>query len=220
MRTIHLVRHGEVHNPEHVVYADLDGFGLSERGRRQANAAGAYLAARDIIAIVQSPLQRAVETAAIIAGAVPVPCETDDRLTEWKIGRRWAGIAWEDLPERRPGELEAYLKHPVSLPFCPEPLSTVATRVAAAIGAALERHGAHEIVFVSHQDPVQAALLTLTGESLDGLHADKPRHGEVITLTSPDTEPSGLWEVAERWAPEQGGAFPPVAGDARSPDGR
>ena len=48
MRTIHLIRHGEVHNPDHVVYADLDGFGLSELGRQQARAAAARLAETDV----------------------------------------------------------------------------------------------------------------------------------------------------------------------------
>jgi broad specificity phosphatase PhoE len=220
MRTIHLVRHGEVHNPQHVVYADLDGFGLSEVGRNQANATGAYLAGRDVAAIVHSPLQRAVETTVEIRRFVDAPLETDDRLTEWKIGRRWAGIVWEDLPARRPGELEAYLEHPAALEFCPEPLSTVATRFAAALGAALERHPERELVFVGHQDPVQAVRLALTGGNLDELHVDKPRHAEVITLDSPQREPSGRWEEVARWAPVQARVFPPVDGGAPPSDGR
>ena len=43
-RFLHLVRHGEVENPDHVVYADLAGFGLSGRGVSQAEAAADYLA--------------------------------------------------------------------------------------------------------------------------------------------------------------------------------
>ena len=54
MRTIHLIRHGEVHNPDHVVYADLDGFGLSELGRQQARAAAARLAETDVCAVVHA----------------------------------------------------------------------------------------------------------------------------------------------------------------------
>ena len=36
---VHLVRHGEVHNPAHVLYGRLEGFGLSDLGHRMAAAA-------------------------------------------------------------------------------------------------------------------------------------------------------------------------------------
>jgi broad specificity phosphatase PhoE len=64
---IHLVRHGEVYNPQQVFYARLPRFGLSQRGREQAQAAGAYLAQHPIAALFSSPLLRARQTAQIIA---------------------------------------------------------------------------------------------------------------------------------------------------------
>ncbi len=67
--TIHFVRHGEVHNPDGVLYARLPGFRLSERGREQAQAAGAALRAVPLAALFSSPQQRAQETAALIAAA-------------------------------------------------------------------------------------------------------------------------------------------------------
>jgi broad specificity phosphatase PhoE len=217
MRTIHLVRHGEVHNPDHVVYADLDGFGLSDRGAAQAEAAGAFLRGEPIAAVVHSPLQRAVETAQAIAAACAATIEPDPDLTEWLIGRRWAGVVWEDLPSRFPGELEAYLEHPADLPFAPEPIGTVAARMGTAIGAALERHHSGGLVVVSHQDPIQAVRLALTGRELATLQQDKPQHAEVITLLRTDDATPPAWEERSRWAPQQGGAFPPVAGSEPLP---
>ncbi|MDJ0961309.1 MAG: histidine phosphatase family protein [Acidimicrobiia bacterium] len=210
MRTIHLIRHGEVHNPRHVVYADLDGFGLSDLGRRQARATAERLTDADVSAIVHSPLQRAAETAREIAAATAVPLEIDDRLTEWKLGTRWAGVVWEDLPERFPGELESYLATPTDLAWSPEPLSTVAARFTAAVGAALDRHPDGAIVFVSHQDPVQAGRLALLGRGLGGLQQEKPAHAEIITLSAPDPTRAEPWREVARWAPDQGSAFPPV----------
>lgn len=67
--TIYFVRHGEVHNPDSVLYARLPGFRLSERGREQAQAAGAALRAAPLAALFSSPQQRAQETAALIAAA-------------------------------------------------------------------------------------------------------------------------------------------------------
>ena len=61
--TIHLVRHGEVHNPDDIYYGRIPGYRLSERGREQAAAAGKFLAKRRLAAIYASPQQRAQETA-------------------------------------------------------------------------------------------------------------------------------------------------------------
>ncbi|MDT7721991.1 MAG: hypothetical protein QOE94_3002, partial [Mycobacterium sp.] len=63
---VHLVRHGEVYNPEGVLYGRLPGFSLSDKGIQQAQAVAESLADRDIVAVIASPLQRAQETAAPI----------------------------------------------------------------------------------------------------------------------------------------------------------
>ena len=206
-RRIHLVRHGEVHNPDHVVYADLDGFHLSTRGTQQADAAGRHLAERPLAAIYASPLHRARQTAEAIARPHGLDVTIDDALTEWLIGRRWAGVVWERLDDVFPGELQAYLEHPTDLDFCPEPISTAAVRFAAVVGAATALHPVGEVAFVSHQDPVQAARLSLTSRPLTTLQQDKPGHAEIIELESAE---DGHWQEVSRWRPPQGDHFPPV----------
>ena len=64
--TVHLLRHGEVHNPDGVLYGRLPDFHLSERGQLMAQRAAAALANRDIAVVTASPLDRAQETAAPI----------------------------------------------------------------------------------------------------------------------------------------------------------
>ena len=209
-RHLHLVRHGEVENPNHVVYADLDGFGLSARGVAQADTAAGYLASAPVAIVVASPLQRARETAeAIFTAHRNARFEVDERLTEWKLGSRWAGTVWEDLPDRFPGELEAYLANPDDLPFAPESLDDAARRVAAAAEAAFASLPDGDVVVVSHQDPVQAGRLHLTGRSFDNFHERKPGHAAVITLAQ-RTAPEAGWHRTDWWEPEQGPAFPPV----------
>jgi broad specificity phosphatase PhoE len=68
---IHLVRHGEVHNPSRVLYGRLPAFRLSELGERMARAAADDLVGRDrpIGALYASPLQRTQESAAPVAAA-------------------------------------------------------------------------------------------------------------------------------------------------------
>lgn len=195
--SIFLVRHGEVRNPDHIVYADLPGFPLSVTGRAQAAEATVYLPHGSTV--VASPLERAVETARIIADGTESRVVVDEALTEWGLSSRWAGQVWERLDETFPGELNAYLKHPERLPFSPEPLNDLARRVSQAIRS--RRDGSTgPLIFVSHQDPIQAARLSLTGRPLADLNGDKPAHAEVIELT---VTPNGPWIEQGSWVPAQ-----------------
>src|ERR1700733_628981 len=79
---VHLLRHGEVHNPNHVLYGRLPGYHLSANGRMMAVAAADYFEGRPIAAVFASPLERAQETAQPVADRLGVPITTDDRLIE------------------------------------------------------------------------------------------------------------------------------------------
>lgn len=82
--TLYLIRHGEVHNPEKILYGRMPNFGLSVTGREQAAAAGRALADVSLDALYASPMQRAQETAAIIRESHPqaLLIQTDERLNE------------------------------------------------------------------------------------------------------------------------------------------
>jgi broad specificity phosphatase PhoE len=209
---VHLVRHGEVHNPGHVVYASLPGYRLSDTGVAQAQAVGRYLRSAPIVAVWSSPLERAIATAESIATHHDLPILVDEALTEWRMADDWAGIAWEELPTERPGELEAYLEHPLDLPFARESLQALAGRMRAAVTALAERYDG-DVAVVSHQDPVQAARLSLTGRDLASQHRDKPEHGTVVTL-----KPGTPWTELTAWAPEQAEQFPPLGSPGRHLD--
>jgi broad specificity phosphatase PhoE len=88
--TVHLVRHGEVHNPEKILYGRLPGYGLSETGRVQAKRVAEHLGGADVTALLVSPMQRAQETAEPVAAALGLEPVTEDRLIE-------AGNAFEGL---------------------------------------------------------------------------------------------------------------------------
>jgi broad specificity phosphatase PhoE len=194
---LHLVRHGEVLNPQELVYADLPGFPLSPLGREQARAAARHLADSGTTAVVSSPLDRAVETAGIIADALDLTVTIDPRLTEWDLARRWAGVAWADLPTAFPGELESYLDHPHDLPFSPESIAAVAERMAEVVHDLGRAHPGGIAVAVSHQDPVQSLRLCLRGLPLELLPDDPPPLASVTSLEPGD--PS--WAEVSRWAP-------------------
>ena len=87
---VHLLRHGEVHNPEKVLYGRLPGYRLSETGEAMALAAAEWLTDKGLTHVLSSPLERARQTAAPIAGKLDLPVEIDDRLIE-------AGNAFEGM---------------------------------------------------------------------------------------------------------------------------
>ncbi|MFP5299193.1 MAG: histidine phosphatase family protein [Actinomycetota bacterium] len=161
--TIHLVRHGKVENPKGVIYGRLPGFGLSELGQRQAAAAAQRLAERDIGAVWSSPLERAQETAAIIAEPHGLDIVTDLRLIE-------SGTSLEGIGRT----IGAFMRSPrhwwaLRNPFKPswgETFSEIRLRMLEAVEEALRDAGGREVVIVSHQTPVQVARLALAKRSL------------------------------------------------------
>lgn len=199
---VHLVRHAEVDNPDHLVCGSLPGFDLSPHGLEQARRAGRYLGPRPVVAIWSSPLQRALRTAEEIAARSGVPVRVDPDLTEWSLMDRWRGHAWDSIPNLFPGELEAYLDHPEELGFVDEQLNEVAERASAVARMLDVEHPHGDVVVVSHQDVVQAARLHLTGASLSMLHDEKPSNGGVVTL-----RPGTTWREETTWGPTDSPRF-------------
>jgi broad specificity phosphatase PhoE len=209
---VHLVRHGEVENPDHIVYADLQEFGLSATGVAQVRETASYLSSRPIGAVCSSPLTRAMETAAVIASLHQIEVDIVDELTEFGLSTRWRGRRWEELDDCFPGEVDAYLDHPENLPFSSESLEAMADRMEVAIRSLGKAHPGAEVVVVSHQDPIQAARLAMTGRPLSSFWEAKPEHAEVITL-----QPGTPWREIANWGPPiESGQFPPGTRDSNS----
>jgi broad specificity phosphatase PhoE len=114
------------------------------------------------------------------------------------LADRWAGHRWDTLGSDFPGELESYLSDPMDLSFTPEPLDDVADRVCTVVRRLEESHPHGDVVVVSHQDPIQAARLRLTGRRLTSFHDDKPAPAGVITL-----RPGAAWTEETSWAPDE-----------------
>lgn len=193
---VHLVCHADVDNPESVVEGSLTGFGLSPHGLDQARRIGRYLGPRAVVAIWSSPMEHSLRTAEEIAARSSVPVRVDDDLREWSLAERWQGNAWRSLAEEFPGELDQYVEHPHDLDFVDETLAQVAERTSAVARRLDEEHPHGDIVIVSHQDPIQAARLLLTGSDLSHLHEDKPSSATVLTL-----RPGVTWVEETVWKP-------------------
>ena len=156
--TIHLVRHGEVENPKGVIYGRLPGYNLSERGRRQAEAAAERLEDADVGTLWASPLERAQETAQAIAERHEIEITTDDRLIE--SDSTLEGISRNVLALFRSPRHWWALRNPLS-PSWGESFSAIRDRMLQAIVEAFIEADGREVIVVSHQTPVLVARLAL-----------------------------------------------------------
>ncbi len=177
---VHVLRHGEVHNPKGILYGRLSGFGLSVTGQAQAQAVARSLRDHDIALVVASPLQRAQETADPIATQHGLLIRTDDNLIE--AGNTFEGlrVAARDGALRKP-------RHWLKLrdPFTPswgEPYLQIAHRMLAAVNKARVEAAGREAVLVSHQLPVWTLRRFLQGQRL--WHDPRRRQCSLASLTS------------------------------------
>ncbi len=177
---VHLLRHGEDHNPTGILYGRLPGYRLSERGQAMAQRLAETMAKRDVRHVISSPLQRAQETARPIAAVLGLEVGTDDRLIE--AGNKFEGMTFGvgDGSMRRPSHWR-HLWNPFR-PSWGEPYAEIVPRMQGAIDAAREQAAGGEVVLVSHQLPIWTIRSHLEGRRL--WHDPRKRQCSVASLTS------------------------------------
>ncbi|HPT94503.1 MAG TPA: histidine phosphatase family protein [Microbacteriaceae bacterium] len=190
---VHLVRHGEVFNPDRVLYGRLPNFRLSDSGRRMALAAAEYVRAleRPVTELVSSPLQRAQESSEPFAELFALTPRIDERVIEptnvfegKQMKRALRNpLNWWHL--RRP-----------SVPSWGEPNAQIAARMADAMDAAWRGVDDGDVVIVSHQAPIWITHLHVAGERLT--HDPRSRRCALSSVTSFERTADGVgWtEVA------------------------
>ncbi|MBO0817872.1 MAG: histidine phosphatase family protein [Actinobacteria bacterium] len=204
---VHLLRHGEVANPRHVLYGRLPGFHLSEEGQLQAKAAARHLAGHDVTALFSSPLERAQETAAALSEQDGLPVTLDDRLIE--AGNHFEGLTFGvgDGSLLRPQHW-SQLRNPFR-PSWGEPYRDIADRMLAAMATAAVSARGHEAVCVSHQLPIEVVRRWVECRRL--WHHPSRRRVALASVTSftyTDDQVTGLgyWEPSAAGAPGPAGA--------------
>ncbi len=161
--TVYLIRHSDVQNPHNVLYGHLDGFPLSDLGRRRADALGRRLRDSGINRIVSSPLERARETAGIISSSLPVEVavEIDPNLRESEFSRYLQGVRFWMIPLLRP----RWYLHKMRRGIMPgdEAIGDLGGRVLDVARRVVAQTPDSTIALVSHADPLQAAWILLDG---------------------------------------------------------
>lgn len=179
---VHVCRHGQVYNPDHVLYGRQPGFGLSDRGRQMADRLGEFFADLPITHLRVSPLQRARETIAPVAARHPeLELVVDDRIIE--AANTLEGQSFGRYNQRLllPGNLR-HLYNPFR-PSWGEPYRHIAARMQAAIlDAAVTAGPGGRAVLVSHELPIWMARLDAEGRSL--VHNPAKRQAHLASVTT------------------------------------
>jgi broad specificity phosphatase PhoE len=187
-QTIHFVRHGEVHNPEKILYGLQPGWRLSDRGNEMAAVIGEWSAKLDLGAIHSSPLQRAQETVAPIIAKHKLSLTTDKNLIEAS-----------NIFEGKKFELgSGVLLHPSSWrylynPWKPswgEPYDQIISRMLKGLFAARDAAGGKDAICVSHQLPIWILRSAVEGRRL--LHDPRKRECTLASVTSFEFDKEGM----------------------------
>ena len=186
--TVHLLRHGEVHNPDGVLYGRLPEFHLSDLGQQMARTLAEHFSERaaqgaKIVHLAASPLTRAQETAQPISEALGLEIATEARIIE--AANYFEGIQVSKSEILKPKHWPM-LRNPLR-PSWGEPYKQQAARVTAAVQDARRRavelggDGA-EAILVSHQLPIWATRLSAEGKPL--WHDPRKRECTLTSVTS------------------------------------
>ena len=153
-----LLRHGDTRlSPEHR-FSGLCDLPLSASGTRQARAAACRLAAGSPIdVVVSSPLRRALQTAAIAAGALGLSALVEEDLRETDFGA-WEGLTLAEIQQRWPAAAAAWRHDPGQAPPGGESFCETARRVNRACDRLLREHGGKSVLVVSHITPMKILL--------------------------------------------------------------
>lgn len=175
MTVLYLVRHGSSVE-QGLIRGRLPGYPLSEKGKEEARLAAEFLADRNITHVYSSPLQRAFQTAEIIAQQKGLKVKKAEQLNEWHVPE-WEGKYFSQIRKR---QLLTYALRPTRLNVSGESLRGVGERIANFCRAVAGL--GKEIVCVSHRDPILAGKLALCGRGLNWLNLEKCRPGSVTVI--------------------------------------
>ena len=184
---VHLVRHGEVDNPDRILYGRLDGFELTDRGHRMAERVATFFGPSPIARVISSPLIRAMQTATPIAEAHGLDVEIDDRLIEGTNAFQGGRVSAKRILGTP--SLWPLLRHPLR-PSWGEPYRDIASRMMAAMDDASASVESGEVVLVTHQLPIWMVHRHIAGVPLP--HLPGSRRCTLASVTSFQKE-QGKW---------------------------
>jgi len=178
--TIYLVRHGEVKNPDKLIYGRLPRFSLDKRGFVQAEKLAEYFKKIKLDAVYSSPLLRSRQSARAVLKYQPeLKIHYSKKLLEIN-NKIWEGIV---STERDPKLVKIYRDAPTKIKTNGlESALDLAKRMSEKINQIINKHKGGKIAIFSHADSIRAATLYYEKKNLDLLHEKICTNASITTL--------------------------------------
>ena len=194
MTELWLVRHGQTDwNVVRRFQGNSDTL-LNDTGIAQAQTLAATLDGQSFAALYASPLQRAYQTAEVLADHLQLSIQTDDDLVEACHGD-WEGMLWTDIKVQYPKLLSQRSVDPVYTrpPGDGETVAEVAARMTAAATRIAQRHPQEKVLIASHGLSLAALICCARGVSLKEVFDYIPKNTQVEKIH---------WDAGESRCPE------------------
>lgn len=180
--TLYFIRHGEVFNPDGILYGRLPNYHLSEKGKNEIKKTAQFLKNKPITQIYASPLERAQETATILNEVLNLPrIYTSEQILE--IQTSYQGTPYEGMDKTQ----DLVYTRPLSP--TDETLPQIAERMLGFAKELIKKYPGEHIVACSHGDPLMALMGIIKGIPLKTemlKHGVYIKHGEVFQITDTD----------------------------------
>ncbi|MCD6311003.1 MAG: histidine phosphatase family protein, partial [Elusimicrobia bacterium] len=155
---------------------------LNANGRNQARRSAGALRKEKICAVYSSPLSRAADTAAVIAGRHGIPVRKDERLLEISHGG-WSGKKESWLIKQYPEKYRKWKKEPWKhLPPDAESWQDLKKRMGEFISHIKRAHSGEKILVVSHQGAIAAALTIVRKKPLKYINRYLPANCKPVKI--------------------------------------
>ena len=177
------LRHGQAkNNVERILAGRTKGFPLTELGIQQAEKIGDFLKPLNISKIYCSPIERAEQTARIVANKVDLVCNVDERLTEIDMGT-FTGMHYDEMFEKHGNIfLKFYQGHPIVEKNGIETFSSVKKRILDMVDNCSRKHGEETILLVTHMDPIKSIISTVLQPRPESLYEMIIRNASLTIL--------------------------------------
>ena len=167
MTKLILVRHGQTEWNHNLKYQGHSDTCLSAIGKQQARLLARRLQEVPFTAVYASDLQRAFDTAQIVAVSHNLAVQVMPQLREIKFGN-WEGLTSAEIEARWPDGIRRLYTEPETLAIPGgETFLQVRERAVAAIQTLVQRHSQDTVVVVSHGGTIRTIICTALGMSLN-----------------------------------------------------
>lgn len=162
MASIIFLRHGQAqNNTERVLAGRTPGVPLTENGIEQAKKAAEFIEKMNVSKIYSSPIDRAKQTAEIVANHNSIDIINDERLIELDMGK-FTGMKYDDIFSTHGNVFLKFYSGDLELAHNGvETFAEVKKRVLEIVEHVVGKHKDQNILLVTHMDPIKAILSTV-----------------------------------------------------------